>query len=93
MIQNVFGYLLSITCTVAIGRLGAAELAASSLANSIYVVTGLSMVLGLSTGVDVIKVQGRSDYYLIAWEISLTYCVLDWCSHPAEDLFRGFWKL
>ena len=51
MIQNVFGYLLSITCTVAIGRLGAPELAASSLANSIYVVTGLSMVLGLSTGV------------------------------------------
>ena len=45
MIQNVFGYLLSITCTVAIVRIGAPELAASSLANSIYVVTGLSMVI------------------------------------------------
>ncbi|GAX80512.1 hypothetical protein CEUSTIGMA_g7950.t1 [Chlamydomonas eustigma] len=52
MFQNVFGYLLSITCTVAIGRIGAPELAASSLANSIYVVTGLSMVLGLSTAME-----------------------------------------
>ena len=51
MFQSVFGYLLSIVCTVAIGRLGPAELAASSLANSLYIVTGLSMVrLGLRLG-------------------------------------------
>jgi hypothetical protein len=49
---QVFGYMLSITCTVAIGRIGPMELAASSLANSVYVVTGLSLVLGLSTAME-----------------------------------------
>ncbi len=58
MLQNVFGYLLSIVCTVAIGRLGPSELAASSLANSIYVVTGLSLVLGLSTAMETLCGQG-----------------------------------
>ena len=45
-------YLLSITCAVAIGRIGAPELAASSLANSIYIVTGMSLVMGLSSAME-----------------------------------------
>lgn len=45
-------YLLSVVCTVSIGRIGPPELAASSLANSVYVVTGLSLVMGLSSAME-----------------------------------------
>ena len=64
MAQNVFGYLLSIVCTIAIGRLGAPELAASSLANSVYIVTGMSLVMGLSSAMEPLcgQAYGAKDY-------------------------------
>ena len=62
--QNVFENLLGISCTVAIGRLGAPELAASSLANSVYTVTGLSLVMGLSSAMEPLcgQAYGAKEY-------------------------------
>lgn len=50
---------MTVVCTVSIGHLGGAELAASSLANSIYIVTGLSMALGLSSAMETLCGQVR----------------------------------
>lgn len=52
MVQNVFAYLISVISITAIGRIGAPELAAASLATSIYTVTGHSLVLGLSSAME-----------------------------------------
>ncbi|GAX76873.1 hypothetical protein CEUSTIGMA_g4319.t1 [Chlamydomonas eustigma] len=67
MAQNVFGYLLSIASTVAIGRLGASELAASSLANSIYIITGMSLIMGLSSAMEPLcgQAYGAKEYKVL----------------------------
>lgn len=59
MIGNVFGYLMSVVSITAIGRIGAPELAAASLATSIYTVTGSSLVLGLSSAMETLCGQVR----------------------------------
>eukprot|EP00798_Chlamydomonas_sp_ICE-L_P029169 gene29169-32391_t len=50
--QNLFGYLISVISALFVGRLGPAELAAVVLANSLYNVTGFSIICGLSAGME-----------------------------------------
>lgn len=53
VLQNVFGFSLSIIAAVFVGHLGDnVALACSVLAGSIYNVSGYSIVVGLSAGMD-----------------------------------------
>jgi Na+-driven multidrug efflux pump len=55
MLQNVFGYALSVIAAVAVGRLNdPTTLSAVVLAGSFYNVTGLSLIVGFSAGCDTI---------------------------------------
>jgi hypothetical protein len=59
MVNNIAGYALSIVGAIYIGRLGALQLSASVLANSLYNCTGLSLALGLSAGMETLCGQVR----------------------------------
>mmetsp|Transcript_15098 Transcript_15098/g.32719 ORF Transcript_15098/g.32719 Transcript_15098/m.32719 type:complete len:614 (+) Transcript_15098:102-1943(+) len=95
MIQNVFGYLLSIVCTVSIGRVGSVELAASSLANSIYAVTGFSFILGLSTAMETLAGQayGGRSYKSVGLVLQRAVLVCFVCSLPVAALWLNSTQL
>jgi Na+-driven multidrug efflux pump len=60
MIQNVVGYATGIINISFVGGLGAQTLSAFALAMSIYNVCGLSVALGLSTGMDTLAGSVRA---------------------------------
>jgi len=68
VIQNVFGYSLSIVSAIAVGHLNNPTILSSVvLAGSIYNLTGLSIVVGLSAGMDTIAGQayGAKNYRML----------------------------
>lgn len=71
MVNNIAGYALSIVGAIYIGRLGALQLSASVLANSLYNCTGLSLALGLSAGMETLCGQVRP---LTLWRQGVSLC-------------------
>ena len=64
MVQNVAGYLITLTAAVSVGHLGAPEHAAATLANSAYIITGLSLVTGLESAMETLcgQAYGARDF-------------------------------
>ena len=94
MVQNVAGYLITLTCAISVGCLGAPEHAAATLANSVYIITGLSLVTGLESAMETLcgQAYGAGDFsavgellqraLLICWTACLPVAAL-WSHAPA----------
>ena len=93
MVQNVAGYCITLTAAISVGRLGAAEHAAATLANSAYIITGLSLVTGLESAMETLCGQafGARDFramgemlqraLLICWTACIPVALL-WSQAP-----------
>ncbi|GAX72839.1 hypothetical protein CEUSTIGMA_g294.t1 [Chlamydomonas eustigma] len=67
VLQNIFGYMTSLVSAAFVGHLGSQVLSSVVMASSLYNVTGLSIVVGLASGMETMcgQAYGAQNYKML----------------------------